>query len=185
MSGNVGGDSGWRRNRWRFLGWGIAATLLLLPLIAMQFTAEVDWTVADFILFGAMLGTAGGVFELAAKMTPSKAYRAATGVALAAAFILVWINGAVGIIGNEENPANRMYYGVLAVGIIGAIIARRQPKGMVRATVAMAIAQILIAIIVLVVGLGDTFVVTGFFVLLWLTSAWLFKKSDQETNSQT
>jgi len=185
VSGNVGGDSGWRRNRWRFLGWGIAATLLLLPLIAMQFTAEVDWTVADFILFGAMLGTAGGVFERAAKMTPSKAYRAATGVALAAAFILVWINGAVGIIGNEENPANRMYYGVLAVGIIGAIIARRQPKGMVRATVAMAIAQILIAIIVLVAGLGDTFVVTGFFVLLWLTSAWLFKKSDQETNSQT
>jgi hypothetical protein len=106
-------------------------------------------------------------------------------VALAAAFILIWVNGAVGIIGNEENPANRMYYGVLAVGIIGAIIARRQPKGMVRATVAMAIAQILIAIIVLVAGLGDTFVVTGFFVLLWLTSAWLFKKSDQETNSQT
>jgi hypothetical protein len=122
------------------------------------------------------------MFELAAKISPSKAYRAATGVALAAAFLLVWINGAVGIIGNENNPANLMYFGVLAVGIIGTVVARRRPNGMVRTMVAMAITQTLISIIVLVAGLGYTFVITGFFVLLWLTSAWLFKKSGQETN---
>lgn len=153
--------------------------MLLVPFISMQFTDEVDWDVSDFIIFGAMLVAAGGVFELAARMTPNKAYRAAVGVALAAAFMLIWINGAVGIIGNEENPANLMYYGVLVVGIIGVVIARRQPNGMARAMVVTAIAQTLVAVIALVAGLGHAVVVTGFFVALWLTSAWLFKKSGQ------
>ena len=185
MSGNTGEDSGWRRNRWRLLGWGIAAIMLMLPLIAMQFTDEVDWDVSDFIIFGVMLGTVGGCFELAAKMSPNTAYLAATGVALATAFILIWINAAVGIIGNGENPANLMYYGVLTVGIIGSVIARGQPNGMVLAMVATAIAQVLVAAVALVAGLVYTFVVTVLFVLLWLTSAWLFNKSGKETTLQT
>jgi hypothetical protein len=148
--------------------------MLLLPLFAMQVTDEVDWDVADFALFGAMLVGAGGTFELAARMTGNNAYRAAVGVALAAAFILVWMNLAVGIIGNEDNPANLMYGGVLAVGIIGAVIARFQPHGMARALVATALAQALVAVIA---GLGYTFILTGFFVALWLISAWLFRKA--------
>ena len=185
MSRNAGKGSAWRRNGWRIVGWGTAAIMLLLPLIAMQFTDEVNWDVSDFIIFGAMLATAGGAFELAARMTPNKAYRAAVGVALAAAFFLVWVNGAVGLIGNEGNPANLMYGGVLAVGIIGAVIARRQPKGMARAMVATAVAQVLVPVIALIAGLsntsglGNTFVVTGIFFALWLTSAWLFRKSGQ------
>ena len=185
MSGNAGSGTGWRRSRWRIVGWGTAAIMLLLPLIAMQFTYEVNWDVSDFIIFGAMLVTAGSAFELAARMTPNRAYLAAVGVALAAAFFLVWVNGAVGLIGNEENPANLMYGGVLAVGIIGAVIARRQPKGMARAMVATAVAQVLVPVIALIAGLsntsglGNTFVVTGIFFALWLTSAWLFRRSGQ------
>ena len=168
------------RHAGRIIGWGTAAIMLLLPLIAMQFTDEVNWDASDFIVFGVMLVAAGGAFELAARMTPNKAYRAAVGVALAAGFMLIWVNGAVGIIGNEENPANLMYYGVLAVGMIGVVIARSQPDRMAHAMVATAFAQFLIAVIALVAGLGHTFVVTGFFVALWLTSAWLFRKSGQE-----
>jgi hypothetical protein len=55
----------------------------------MQFTDEVDWDVGDFAIFGAMLVVAGGIYELAARMTENNAYRAAVGVALAAAFIAV------------------------------------------------------------------------------------------------
>ena len=183
MSGNEGYGMGRRGSRWRIVGWGTAAIMLLLPLIAMQFTDEVNWDVYDFIIFGVMLVAAGGAIELAARMTPNKAYRTAVGVAVVAAFILVWVNGAVGIIGNEENPANLMYFGVLAIGIIGAVIARRQPTGMARAMLATAIAQALVAVIALIAGLGQTFVVTGFFVALWLTSAWLFKKSSLEATS--
>jgi hypothetical protein len=75
-----------------------------------------------------MFGT-GLAYELAVRMSSDTAYRAAAGIALAAAFILIWVNLAVGIIGSEDELANLMYFGVLAVGIIGALIARFQPHG--------------------------------------------------------
>ena len=37
------------------------------------------------------------------RKTGDAAYRTAVGVALAAAFLLIWVNGAVGIIGSENN----------------------------------------------------------------------------------
>ena len=46
----------------RLLAWGAAAALLLLPLVAMQFTEEVNWTVFDFLVFGSMLAVA--VFDV-------------------------------------------------------------------------------------------------------------------------
>jgi hypothetical protein len=169
-----------RRSRFRVAVWGTAALLLLLPLLAMRFTDEVDWDLADFAIFGAMLAGACGTYELAARMTGNNAYRAAVGVALAAAFILIWMNLAVGIIGNEDNPANLMYGGVLAVGIIGAVIARFRPHGMARALVATALAQASVAVIALIAGSGNTLILTGVFVALWLTSARLFRKAARE-----
>ncbi|WP_437517933.1 hypothetical protein [Sorangium sp. So ce1099] len=180
MAGTTDSGDGRRGNPWRMAVWGIAALLLLLPLFAMQFTDEVAWDLADFAIFGAMLFCACGTYELAARATGNKAYRAAVGIALAAAFILVWMNLAVGIIGNEENPANLMYGGVLAVGVIGAIIARFQPHGMGRAMVATALAQALVAVIAMIAGLGYTFVLTGVFVALWLISARLFLNAARE-----
>src|SRR5918992_4367323 len=127
MAGNAETGGGRRGRFWRIAPWVIAALILLLPLLAMQFTDEVVWDGADFAVIGAMLFGACGACELTARMTGNIAYRAAVGVAVAAAFILVWMNLAVGIIGSEDNPANLMYGGVLAVGIVGAIIARLQP----------------------------------------------------------
>src|SRR5690606_34809420 len=103
------------------------------PLIAMQFTHAVRWDMADFALFGTLLLGAGGAYELAIRRAAHNTYRAAVGVALATAFILVWVNGAVGVIGDEDNPANSMYAGVLAVALIGSVLARLRPWGMARA----------------------------------------------------
>jgi hypothetical protein len=180
MAGNTANGSGRRGNRWRIAIWGSAALLLLLPLVAMQFTNEVNWDETDFIVFGAMLLAACGTCELAARMTGNGAYRAAVGVAVAAAFILVWMNLAVGIIGNEDNPANLMFGGVLAVGIIGAVIARFQPQGMARALMTTAVAQALVGVIALAMGSVEAFVLTAFFAALWLTSAWLFRNAARE-----
>jgi hypothetical protein len=166
-------------NRRRAVLWGAAALLLLFPLVAMQFSDEVNWTPADFLVFGTMLVCACGAYELATRASANKTYRIAAGVAVATAFILVWANLAVGIIGAAGNPANLMYAGVLAVGLIGASIARLQPRGMARALLATAIAQALVDVIAVVSGLGHTFMVTGFFVALWLASAWLFAKAGQ------
>src|SRR5918998_1778953 len=111
-------------------------------------------------------------------------YRLAVGVGLAAALILAWLSLGVGIIGRDGDPANLMYFGVLAVGIIGALIARFQPRGMAHALFATALAQTSVAVIALTAGFGypwsgplELSVLNGFFVVLWLISAWLFRKA--------
>jgi hypothetical protein len=112
------------------------------------------------------------------------AYRAAVAVALAAAFGLVWINLAVGIIGTEDNPANLLYAGVLAVGIVGAVLARGRPEGMARALFATALAQAGAGAAAAIAGWGhpaspplELALLNGGFAALWLASAWLFRKA--------
>ncbi|HEV7266315.1 MAG TPA: hypothetical protein VGN83_15535 [Falsiroseomonas sp.] len=164
---------------------------MLLPLVAMQFTDEVIWDETDFAVIGAMLLGACGTYELAARAEGNVAYRGAVGVATVAAFILIWINLAVGIIGSEDDPANLMYGGVLAVGILGALITRFQPYGMACAMAATALAQALVGATALIAGLGSTganwpwviVVLTGFFATLWLVAAWLFHKAARERTS--
>ena len=134
-----------------------------------------DWDVIDFAVFSALLVGVGVIYTLARRMTDNTAYRAAIGVAVATALILIWMNLAVGLIGNEENPANLMYVGVLAVGLIGANIARFQPHGMARALFATAIAQMLVGVIALIAGLGFTLILNAFFAALWVGSASLFR----------
>lgn len=166
---------------WRAVVWGGAAVLLLLPWVAMQFTREVAWTLRDFVAFGAMLSAACVAGELAVRATRNRAYRAAVGAAVVAAFLLVWITLAVGIVGSETGPANLMYFGVLAVGIAAAFLGRFRPQGMVRALLATAAAQLLAGAGVLVAGWGGkALVLTLGFVVPWLVSAWLFRRATRE-----
>jgi hypothetical protein len=154
----------------------------------MQFTDEVDWRVGDFIFAAALILGTGATYELAARTTRSIAYRAAVGAALAAAFLIVWVTGAVGIIGDEDDPANLMYFGVIAIAIVGAVVARLEPDGLARALFATAFAQALVAVIALVGRMGSTGPIwpwdvlgaTGFLTALWLVSAWLFQKAALE-----
>lgn len=170
---------------WRVLGWALAAGLLLLPLIAMQFTKEVNWTAADFVFAAVVFGTIGGAFELAARKSGNWSYRGGAAVALLAAFLTLWINGAVGIIGSEDNPANLMFFAVLATAICGSVVARFAASGMAKAMTLAALAEAIVGVITLVGRLGadeppgvvGIEVLIGFFALLWLISAWLFRKA--------
>lgn len=170
--------------------WYIAlatACILMAPLVAMQFTDEVNWDETDFIVMGALLFGAGLTYVLITRMSDSIAYKAAVGIAVAAGFILIWINLAVGLIGSEDNPANLLYAGVFAVGIIGAGIARFRPRGMARALFATAIAQALVPVIALIIfrppvsfgnpGVVGVFILNGFFAALFAVSALLFRRA--------
>lgn len=70
--------------------------VLLVPLIAMQFTAAVNWGVMDFIVMGTLLFGTGSLFVLVARKVPRK-YWLAVGAVFAAAFLYVWAELAVGI----------------------------------------------------------------------------------------
>lgn len=73
------------------------AFILLLPLVAMQFTDEVVWSITDFIVAGTLLFGTGLTYELLARRTRNIKYRAAIGAALAVALLLIWVELAVGI----------------------------------------------------------------------------------------
>ena len=170
--------------RWRIVGWSAAVLILALPLVAMQFTDEVNWDAADFAFAAVLIAGIGIAFELAARRSGSTVYRVAVAVALGAAFLLIWINAAVGIIGAEDNPANLMFGGVLAVGLVGALIVRFRPDGLVHALLATALAQIIVGVIALIYGLGlphsqpaEILGLSGLFAGLWLMSARLFRKA--------
>ena len=76
-----------------------------------------------------------------------KTYRIAFGVAIAAIFLLFWINGAVGIIGNEGQPANMLYGLVIGVVLIGALLARFKARGMAKTLFTAAAVQMLVPVI--------------------------------------
>ena len=122
-------------------------------------------------------------------MSTKETYRFAVGVALAAAVILVWLSLGVGIIGRDGDPANRMYFGVLVVGMIGALIARLRPQGMARALLVTALAQMSVGAVALFGGLGrpwsgplELTLLNGFFVALFAASAWLFRRAALRVN---
>jgi len=92
-----------------------AGVLLAVPLVAMRFTDDVAWSPFDFVFMGALLFGTFLTFDAAARRLASRAQRAAVAFALATAFLLVWVNASVGIVGAPGGP-NVLYLGVLAVG---------------------------------------------------------------------
>ena len=76
------------------------AAILLVPLVAMQFTSEVNWTGGDFIVAGALLGGTGLLFELATSKLRTRRTRMMAGVAIVLGFLFVWAELAVGLVGS-------------------------------------------------------------------------------------
>ena len=121
-------NTGGRRGiPWRIIGWSIPALLLLLPLVAMRFTDEVNWTASDFAFAAVLFGSVGLAFEFIVRKSSSLAYRFGSALAVVAAFLTIWVNGAVGMIGSEGNPYNLLFGGVLIVALVGAIAAWFEP----------------------------------------------------------
>lgn len=165
-----------------------AAFMLLIPLIAMQYETGENWSPFDFAVAWTLLFSTGFTYKLVLKKLGNNIYRLAVGASTAAALFMVWSNLAVGLVGSENNPANLMYFGVLAVGLIAALIARFQPQQMKYVLLATAAAQILVAFIELLAGtsltqdssLIEVLGVNGFFTALWLGSALLFRYAEHK-----
>ena len=183
MTGPTADARTWNRSPWRALIWGGAAVALSIPAIAMQFTDEVQWGPFDFLVMGAMLALACGAFEFAARMTGNVAYRAGVALAVLAAFAMVWVNLAVGVIGEEFNPANLMFGAVLLIGVVGAVVARFRPAGMVRAMVSTSVAVVVAGVVGLAVTREDHWQIAVFcagLAAMWLVAATLFRRAARE-----
>jgi hypothetical protein len=80
---------------------GLATGLILLiPLIAMQFSSGVNWTLSDFLVAAVLLFGAGSLFVLSARKTRQTSKRVILGVLFAVALLYVWAELAVGVFTN-------------------------------------------------------------------------------------
>lgn len=172
----------------RLFRWALFILVVLaIPLIAMQFTHEVNWEVMDFVIMGGVLAVIGLAYEFIAQRADKTVYRIAFGVGLLGAFLLFWVNGAVGIIGNEAQDANLLFAAVFAVGLIGALISRFRPKGMSVTLYTAAIVTMLVPTLALFIwppsaiswspGVIQVFLISGFFAGLFALSGMLFDQA--------
>jgi hypothetical protein len=168
-------------SRWTWFLWGGAALLLSLPFVAMRLTSEVNWSLGDFLVMGALLAAVCGIIEVAARRGGSLAYKLGVMAAVGASFLIIWINLAVG---HEHAPYDLPFYLALLVGIVGSAIARFRPKGMMAAMLATAVALVValrLAMVheadaeggnLLVTALASAMIASPF-----LLSAWLFRRA--------
>jgi hypothetical protein len=73
------------------------AAILMLPMLGMRFSEEVNWTLADFVLMGALLSGTGVMLMLVARNVGNPRYRMLAGAGLVLALLLVWAELALGV----------------------------------------------------------------------------------------
>lgn len=78
----------------------VTVFILLIPLVAMRFTDEVNWTLSDFVVIGTLLIGTGLIYELLARKMGNTKHRIVFGIVLLAALLYVWAELAVGIFTN-------------------------------------------------------------------------------------
>lgn len=166
---------------------GLVTLLLLsIPLIAMQFSTEVDWKIGDFLIMGALLFSLGFSYVLITRSATNFIHRAAAGLAIVSTFLLIWANLAVGLIGSGPNPGNLLYIGVVGVVITGTMLSQFTAKGMSQTMFATALALALHTGIALLANMdqypGSSVVeiicVNAFFATLFSVSGLLFRYKD-------
>jgi hypothetical protein len=171
--------------------WAIVLLLILLIPLTMQFTNEVQWNEA--IAYSIILVAVGGIYELWQWLKRQKiTYQSALIIGLMTALFIGWVNGAVGIIGSENNSANLLYGTVFIVGLIGSIISRFKPLGMARTLFVAALVQLLIPVFALYIwpaktswgeaGVIGVFVINSIFAILFVVSAMLFRRAGKIEN---
>lgn len=177
-----------RRSPWRLLLWGIPTALLIAPAVAMQFTSEVQWTPFDFIFASVLLYGSAATADLTMRKSGSWAYRLGAGLAVLVSFLLIWVNGAVGVIGNEDNPANLVFIVIIMIAAAGAVAAKFEARGMARAMTIAFVLNAAIAVGVPIYGWGadghpgmpGLVALIGVFAMMWGLSAALFAKAARD-----
>ena len=96
------------------VGLGVAL-ILSLPLVAMQFSNDVVWSLADFVLAGMLLAVVGVALELAVKKAGN----------LPAAIGIAAVGVAAAILGNADDAPGLVLLGILLIASACAIGVRR------------------------------------------------------------
>jgi len=142
------------------------------------------WSVGDFLVAWVLLAALGSGLALALKAQGPASWRAGAALAVITGIALVWVNGAVGLVGSERAAINLVFYGLPVAGLAGAAISRFRARGMAVTMAALAAAQALAALAGLASGANEggsnafaTVLGGAVFTLMWACSAALFAQA--------
>ena len=124
-----------------------------------------------------MIGSVGLVLELAVRKTRNGYYRTAVAAALLAGFVEIWVNGAVGIVGDGENPATLLFSAIPLLALAGAVVVRGRAASMVAVMVGAAAVQTAAAIVTYAMFRDNGSLITLVFAGLWVLSGLLFGRA--------
>jgi hypothetical protein len=169
------GSGAWKY--WRVARWTAALVLLLIPAVMMRVSTEWHWTIGSFVVAGIMIGGVGLLYELAEKASGSRAYRAGVAIALVTSFLTVWTT----IVRDDGNGIGFLL--LVLTAAVAAFAAWFRPAGMARAMLGVAVMQALLGVAIATApvtasvpdGSFRALVFSGFFVVLWLISAFCFR----------
>jgi hypothetical protein len=155
----------------------VALGLLMVPLVASQIVEGWHWNAGGFVFVYVLFFATGMAYALIARRMGAWSYKAGLGLALMAGFALGWSNMVQ--VADSGHPENLVYYSVLAVGVVGALLARLQARGLARTLFVMAATLALIAVILPSGAPPDMArrmaIGHGVYVVLFLTSGLLFR----------
>jgi len=163
----------------------MALGLWMVPLVASRAVEGWNWDPGTFVFTYLLLFGTGMAYAMIARKMNVWTYKAAVGLALLAGFVMGWAT--MVHLSETENLVNLVYFGVLAVGAVGAGLARLEARGMARALFAMATALAMACVITQLLSsetsagpVWNILVVHGGGVLLFFTSGLLFRHASFE-----
>lgn len=177
-----------QKNKTRRIVWSITLALIVMIRWAMLWSKKVDWTEAT--AYSTVLLVITSIYELVQIVKKyNNSYKIALGMWLGGIVVLGLANGAVGIIWNEDNPANLMYRAVFAVAFIGSLIAHFKPNRMFYTMLVVAVVQVFIPLFALFVwpaqaswgdaGVIGVFIINIIFAMIFVSSALLFRRASK------
>lgn len=173
----------------RVAGWTTVGLLLVLPAAAMGLRVEgVDWSLEDFIVAAILLVGAGLAIEAMVRVSDNTAYRLGAGLAVLTTLFMIWSNLAVGIVGSENDPLNALYFLLIPIIGLGALVARLSASGMAKVMALAALFPVAMAIAALLLGkhlqpmdsIVEVVGANALFVTLYGVSALLFSKAARQ-----
>ena len=157
----------------------VSLGLLMVPLVASRVVDGWNWPAGAFVRVYLLFFVTGMLYAAIAKKMGAWAYKAGVGVALVAGFALGW--STMVQTADSGHPERLWYLSVLAVGFIGACLARLKAPGLAVTLFAMAAVLALISV-VLPSGAPSEMALTmaighGVFIALFIASGLLFRRA--------
>jgi hypothetical protein len=170
----------------------ISTALLVVPLTASFFVDGWLWTAFDYAFAWVIFSLVSLGLTFVASKANGMTYKAGGAVAILTAFLLIWINAAVGFIGDGDlfDSPNGLYVAVVLFGIMGAVWSRLEARRMSQALYATALALALVPVVSYLVwppsviswspGVLPVFILNSCFVMAFVVSGLLFASASKQ-----